>query len=108
MQVRKRQGDELEEFPLIDVHASVGLHKTLNPISPKQTLSKIECVTPSQKFEWGTRALQTTQCPRITTTGGYSVELLCGRKMGVQFAHPTSNITTTALSNPALRSLARG
>ena len=50
MQVRKRQGDEWEEFPLIDVHASVGLHRALSPNSPKQTLSKIELVTRSRKL----------------------------------------------------------
>ena len=34
MPVRKRHGHEWEEFPLIHVHASTGLHKSLGPFSP--------------------------------------------------------------------------
>ena len=75
MSVRKRHGHEWEEFPFIDVHALAGPHETLNPFSLRQTLSKIELVTPSHKFEWATRALQTIRRPRTTTAGGYLVEL---------------------------------
>ena len=75
MQVRKRQGDEWEEFPLIDVHASIELHKTLSPFPLHQTLSQIELVTPSHKFEWATSAPRAIQRPRTTAAGGYLVEL---------------------------------